>query len=240
MMLQTVRTQDYFWALGVDQNAPAADIDRAYEALARSFHADRYRLAPRGRPQGGAGDLRQPGRGAPHAARSGAPQGVRREADARRPKTRRDDAAGGADRPRRGRATAPAQRPRPAAVERGGARALRGGPRAPRRRGGTTRPSRRCARRRAWSPTRPTSAPRSGGRCFGRPPRTRAPGGRRSPSCGARCSWTNATARPPSTWRRSTRRPGSRIWRCRSWNACWPSTPAATEVAEELHRLRTK
>src|SRR3954449_5693050 len=46
MMLQTVRTQDYFWALDVDRDAPAADIDRAYEALARSFHADRYRLAP--------------------------------------------------------------------------------------------------------------------------------------------------------------------------------------------------
>ena len=45
MMLQTARTQDYFWVLGVEQNAPAADIDRAYEALARSFHADRYRLA---------------------------------------------------------------------------------------------------------------------------------------------------------------------------------------------------
>ena len=46
MMLQTVRTQDYFWALDVGRDAPAADIDRAYEALARSFHADRYRLAP--------------------------------------------------------------------------------------------------------------------------------------------------------------------------------------------------
>ena len=46
MMLQTVRTQDYFWALDVERDAPAADIDRAYEALARSFHADRYRLSP--------------------------------------------------------------------------------------------------------------------------------------------------------------------------------------------------
>jgi len=46
MMLQTVRTQDYFWALDVGRDTPAADIDRAYEALARSFHADRYRLAP--------------------------------------------------------------------------------------------------------------------------------------------------------------------------------------------------
>src|SRR5262249_61056752 len=46
MMLQTVRTQDYFWALDVAREAPPADIDRAYEALARSFHADRYRLSP--------------------------------------------------------------------------------------------------------------------------------------------------------------------------------------------------
>ena len=46
MMLQTVRTQDYFWALDVGRDAPPPDIDRAYEALARSFHADRYRLSP--------------------------------------------------------------------------------------------------------------------------------------------------------------------------------------------------
>jgi DNA-binding response OmpR family regulator/tetratricopeptide (TPR) repeat protein len=45
MMLQTARTQDFFWVLGVEREAAAAEIDRAYEALARSFHADRYRLA---------------------------------------------------------------------------------------------------------------------------------------------------------------------------------------------------
>ena len=45
MMLQTVRTQDHFWVLGVEQTATAAAVDHAYEALARSFHADRYRLA---------------------------------------------------------------------------------------------------------------------------------------------------------------------------------------------------
>jgi DNA-binding response OmpR family regulator len=46
MMLQMARTQDHFWALGVGRDAPTAEIDRAYEALARSFHADRYRLGP--------------------------------------------------------------------------------------------------------------------------------------------------------------------------------------------------
>ena len=45
MMLQMARTQDHFWALGVGQGRRSAEIDRAYEALARSFHADRYRLA---------------------------------------------------------------------------------------------------------------------------------------------------------------------------------------------------
>jgi DNA-binding response OmpR family regulator len=46
MMLQMARTQDHFWVLGVERNAAEADIDRAYESLARSFHADRYRMAP--------------------------------------------------------------------------------------------------------------------------------------------------------------------------------------------------
>ena len=46
MMLQMARTQDHFWSLGVGREASTAEIDRAYEALARSFHADRYRLAP--------------------------------------------------------------------------------------------------------------------------------------------------------------------------------------------------
>ena len=45
MMLQMARTQDHFWALGVGRDTATAEIDRAYEALARSFHADRYRLA---------------------------------------------------------------------------------------------------------------------------------------------------------------------------------------------------
>jgi tetratricopeptide (TPR) repeat protein len=41
-----VRTQDHFWVLGVPETATADVVDRAYEALARSFHADRYRLSP--------------------------------------------------------------------------------------------------------------------------------------------------------------------------------------------------
>jgi curved DNA-binding protein CbpA len=46
MMLQMARTQDYFWVLGIGRDAAPAEIDHAYEALARSFHADRYRMAP--------------------------------------------------------------------------------------------------------------------------------------------------------------------------------------------------
>ncbi len=46
MMLQMARTQDHFWALGVGREASGPEIDHAYEAVARSFHADRYRLAP--------------------------------------------------------------------------------------------------------------------------------------------------------------------------------------------------
>ena len=46
MMLQMARTQDYFWVLGIERDVAPAALDRAYEALARSFHADRYRLAP--------------------------------------------------------------------------------------------------------------------------------------------------------------------------------------------------
>jgi CheY-like chemotaxis protein/Flp pilus assembly protein TadD len=46
MVAQTVRTQDFFWALGVERSASDQEIDRAYDALARSFHADRYRNSP--------------------------------------------------------------------------------------------------------------------------------------------------------------------------------------------------
>ena len=46
MVAQTVRTQDYFWALGVSRSATTGEIDHAYEALARTFHADGYRTSP--------------------------------------------------------------------------------------------------------------------------------------------------------------------------------------------------
>ena len=111
----------------------------------------------------------------------------------RRPKTRaatarrrgRDEAVGLARR---------ARPPAPSAPSNAAARALYEAGLEHLRGGATTRPSRRCARPRAWSPTRPTTAPRWGGRCFARRPPTRARAGRPSPSCGARCSWTNATA----------------------------------------------
>jgi DNA-binding response OmpR family regulator/tetratricopeptide (TPR) repeat protein len=43
MVAETVRTQDYFWTLGIERDATPADVDRAYDAHARSFHPDRYR-----------------------------------------------------------------------------------------------------------------------------------------------------------------------------------------------------
>jgi DNA-binding response OmpR family regulator/curved DNA-binding protein CbpA len=43
MIAETVRTQDYFWTLGVERDASPTEIDRAYDSHARSFHADRYR-----------------------------------------------------------------------------------------------------------------------------------------------------------------------------------------------------
>jgi len=41
-----VRTQNYYWALGVKPDDPTEVVDQAYEALARSFHPDRYRQRP--------------------------------------------------------------------------------------------------------------------------------------------------------------------------------------------------
>jgi DNA-binding response OmpR family regulator/tetratricopeptide (TPR) repeat protein len=46
LVAQTVRAQNHYWALGVRPEDPADAIDQAYEALARSFHPDRYRQRP--------------------------------------------------------------------------------------------------------------------------------------------------------------------------------------------------
>jgi len=45
MVAETVRTQDYFWTLGVERDATPAEVDRAYDAHARAFHPDRYRAS---------------------------------------------------------------------------------------------------------------------------------------------------------------------------------------------------
>jgi len=46
LVAQTVRSQNYYWALGVKPDDPPEVVDQAYEALARSFHPDRYRQRP--------------------------------------------------------------------------------------------------------------------------------------------------------------------------------------------------
>jgi len=46
LVAQTVRSQNYYWALGVKPDDPTEVVDQAYEALARSFHPDRYRQRP--------------------------------------------------------------------------------------------------------------------------------------------------------------------------------------------------
>ena len=224
MMLQTVRTQDYFWALDVGRDAPVADIDRAYEALARSFHTDRYRLSSEEDRKAAQeifdklGEahrtLRDPAKRKAYLAR------LERDEEEEKEKEEAYVAAPAPD-----DAAAPDQRGRRhVTVQRRGPRPLRRRPRAPEgapapRGGRSAAPGRRDSSR-----TRPTSARRSGGRCSGRPPPTPAQAGRPSPSCGARCSSMNGTGRPRSTWPRSTRRRASPTWPSRNWNACWPST----------------
>jgi curved DNA-binding protein CbpA len=46
LVAQTVRAQNHYWALGVQPDDASNVIDQAYEALARSFHPDRYRQRP--------------------------------------------------------------------------------------------------------------------------------------------------------------------------------------------------
>jgi CheY-like chemotaxis protein/DnaJ-domain-containing protein 1 len=46
LVAQTVRSQNHYWALGVQPSDSIETVDRAYEALAASFHPDRYRAQP--------------------------------------------------------------------------------------------------------------------------------------------------------------------------------------------------
>lgn len=46
LVAQTVRSQNFYWALGVKPDDATEVVDQAYEALARSFHPDRYRQRP--------------------------------------------------------------------------------------------------------------------------------------------------------------------------------------------------
>jgi DNA-binding response OmpR family regulator len=46
LVAQTVRSQNHYWALGIKPDDPIETVDQAYEALARSFHPDRYRQRP--------------------------------------------------------------------------------------------------------------------------------------------------------------------------------------------------
>ena len=46
LVAQTVRSQNHYWTLGVRAKDPIRVIDQAYEAMARSFHPDRYRQRP--------------------------------------------------------------------------------------------------------------------------------------------------------------------------------------------------
>jgi DNA-binding response OmpR family regulator len=46
LVAQTVRSQNHYWALGIKPEDPLETVDQAYEALARSFHPDRYRQRP--------------------------------------------------------------------------------------------------------------------------------------------------------------------------------------------------
>jgi hypothetical protein len=45
-LLETMKAGSYFENLGVDEEATASEVDQAYEARAREFHPDRFRLRP--------------------------------------------------------------------------------------------------------------------------------------------------------------------------------------------------
>ena len=64
--------------------------------------------------------------------------------------------------------------------------------------------------------------------------------GRPSPSCGARCSSTNATAAAAQHLAEIYAQTGQPDLAVQELERLLAIDPAATEVAEELHRLRTK
>ena len=228
MMLQTVRTQDYFWALDVERDAPAADIDRAYEALARSFHADRYRLSPEDDRKAAQEifdklaeahrTLRDPGQA----------QGVRREADAREetPPARKPADAPSAPAPMTpppptSAPAAAARRPTPrrARSTRSGLEHLQGAPPPRGGRGappgGAPGPERGRLPRRARVGAVPAGAGRRARRAGGGRRAAARPAARRAPP-----------RRRPAPGRDLRADRASPTWRSRSWNACWPSIPA--------------
>ena len=239
MMLQTVRTQDYFWALDVGREAPAAEIDRAYEALARSFHADRYRLSSEEDRKAAQeifdklGEahrtLRDPAKRKAYLARLSREEDAQEKEEAPPP------------RPRSVTPPPPTQRAAAiVAVERRRARSLRRRPRAP-----EGAPPPRGGRGAApGGPPRPERGrlpgARSGGRCSGRRPPTPGRAARPSPSCGARCSSTSDTARRAQHLAEIYAQTGQPDLAVQELERLLAIDPAATEVAEELHRLRTK
>ena len=72
LVAQTVRSQNHYWALGVRADDSTETIDRAYEIAGAQFSPRSVPPASRRRSASGAGDLRTPGRGAPGTARSAA------------------------------------------------------------------------------------------------------------------------------------------------------------------------
>ncbi len=234
MMLQMARTQDHFWALGVGRDAPTAEIDRAYEALARSFHADRYRLAPdedRRMAQEIFDCLAEAHRVLQDAARRRAYVAKLGRQDDDLPEPPRDLSAAPLAVPVRARPPARRAAPRSRSTRWGSSTCA---PVA------TTRPSRCCGKRRASSRTRPTTGRRWDGRSSGRRPPMRAPPGRRSPSCGAPPRSTNATGPRPNTCPRSTRRRGQPEAAITELERLLALDPEAVELADELRRLRAQ
>ena len=177
MVAETVRTQDYFWTLGVERDATPTDIDRAYDAHARSFHPDRYRYSSDEDRRLAQEIFERLG----EAHRTLSDPARRRAYVAKIEKSEKSEKPDKTDRPAGATPTTarPADTPHELAPER--PRTRRPAPSTRRASStcapaATTRPSRPSARPRASSPTRPSTAPPSGGRSSARRPPTRAPG----------------------------------------------------------------